>query len=85
MSMFAKAVKAELKLLVKNVAREVTGIAHVEHLIADHGKDLVKEAIGNAITNFVTHVDISGRRAPTQKEIEQWNADRKWVKDKFGI
>lgn len=85
MSMFAKAVKTELKLIVKNVAREVTGIAHIEHLIADHGKELVKRAIGNAITNFMTHVDTSGRHAPSQADIDQWHADRKWVKDRFGI
>jgi hypothetical protein len=85
MSAFAKAVKAELKKLVAEVAREVSGLAHIEHLIVDHGKELVKTAIGNAITNLTTHVDTTGRRAPSQKDIDQWNADRKWVKEKFGI
>lgn len=85
MSQFAQAVVKELKAAGVRVSREVSGIAHVEHLIADHGKELVKKALGNAITNMVTHVDTTGRRLPTAEEQRQWDADRTWVKDRFGI
>lgn len=85
MSTFAKAVKAELKKLVAEVAREVTGLAHIEKLVVDHGEVLVKRAIGNAITNFTTHVDTSGRTVLSQQEIDQWHKDRQWVKDNLGL
>ncbi|GAB5406579.1 MAG: hypothetical protein Aurels2KO_48100 [Aureliella sp.] len=85
MSLFARAVRHELQELTSNVVREVSGVKHLEHLIAEHGKAIVKNAIGNALTNMHTHVDITGRRGPTPSEQQQWDADREWVRTHFGV
>ena len=85
---FYEAATHEMKRLGANSVRRAAGLRDIEQWIADHTREFVKNALGNAIANFTAHVGPGaaiGRRQATQEELEHWNAVRQQVHEHYGL